>query len=66
MGIVCIIANSTRSIPTATLLERQSQRVSVWALPYNGTLLKAVYDCFHNEIITFLTFTQQNEELMAA
>lgn len=64
--VVRCITYSTRTNPTANLIERQSQRVSVWEVPYNGNMLKAVYDQYRKEIVTFLPWTEQCQELIAA
>ncbi len=53
-NVVRLIANSTRTNPTARLIEQQSQRVSVWEVSWQGNNLVAVFDKFRQEIITFL------------
>jgi hypothetical protein len=58
-GIIRLIANSTRTNPTARLVERQSQRVSVWDVLWEDKTLRAVYDKFRGEIVTFLPITEE-------
>ena len=65
-SVVLSIANSTRTNPTARLIERSSQRVSVWEVLYNGEPLRAVYDQYRREIVTFLPLYDSQEYLMAA
>lgn len=65
-AVIRSISESTRTNPTARLIERTSQRVSVWEVPYNGQFLKAVYDGKRKEIITFKQSQNNHEQLMAA
>lgn len=68
-GVIRCITSSTRTNPTATLIERQSQRVSVWLVPFRDTVLKAVFDVNRSEIITFLpheNYTENYNDQLAA
>jgi hypothetical protein len=65
-GIVRLIAESSKTNPTARLIEYQSQRVSVWEVPWNDIMLKAVFDKFRQEIVTFLPLQSNYVEQMAA
>jgi len=64
--IIRLISGSTRTNPTADFIERRSQRVSIWEVPYDGRKLKAVYDQTRREIVTFLPLVERSDMKMAA